>query len=137
MGPKLCNHHVNLTDIEDDSDYKVIIIWDPSSEHMAVFFDNESTPTIQMGFHLSNTFESGETFWGFTAGTGEKSNEQTVCITEVEIGNETVWTPTIASIVMKKFKSSNARILLQITLLISPILLMLVIVVRVLVCLVV
>ena len=69
----------------------MIIIWDPSSEHMAVFFDNESsTPTLQMGVHLSNTFESGETFWGFTAGTGDKSNDQTVCITEVKIGLQTV-----------------------------------------------
>ena len=57
---------------------------------MDVFFDNESTPTIQMGVHLRNTFENGETFWGFTAGTGDKPNEQTICITEVEIGNETV-----------------------------------------------
>ena len=71
-----------MTDINDDSDQKVIIIWDPSSEHMAVFFDNESsTPTLQMGLHLSNTFESGVTFWGFIAGTGDKSNEQTICIT--------------------------------------------------------
>ena len=68
---ELCNQHFLLSDIEDDSDHKVIIIWDPSSEHMAVFFDNESsTPTFQMGFHLSSTFESGETFWGFTAGNG-------------------------------------------------------------------
>ena len=82
---ELCNHHLNLSDIDDDSDHKVIIIWDPSSEHMAVFFDNESsTPTLQMGLHLSNTFESGETFWGFTAGTGDKSNEQKIYITEVK-----------------------------------------------------
>ena len=88
---KLCNRRVDLSNIEDDSDHKVIIIWDPSSEHMAVFFDNESsTPTLQMDVHLSNTFGSGETFRGFTAGTGEKSNEQTVCITEVKIGNENV-----------------------------------------------
>ena len=26
---KLCNHNFALTDIEDDSDHKVIIIWDP------------------------------------------------------------------------------------------------------------
>ena len=26
---ELCNQHVNLTNIEDDSDHKVIIIWDP------------------------------------------------------------------------------------------------------------
>ena len=58
---------------------------------MAVFFDNESsTPTLQMGVHLSNTFASGETFWGFTAGTGAKSNEQTVCLKEEKIGNENV-----------------------------------------------
>ena len=59
---ELCTQNVNQNDIEDDSDYKVIIIWDPSSEHMAVFFDNESTPTLQMGFHISSIFESGETF---------------------------------------------------------------------------
>ena len=28
---ELCNQHVNLTNIEDDSDHKMIIIWDPST----------------------------------------------------------------------------------------------------------
>ena len=58
---------------------------------MAVFFDNESsTPILLMSFHLSNTFRSGETFWGFTAGTEDKSNEQIVYITEVKNWNKTV-----------------------------------------------
>ena len=39
---------------------------------------------------VSNTFKSGETFWGFTTSTGDKSNEQTVCINEVNIGSETI-----------------------------------------------
>ena len=87
---ELCSQHVDFPDIDDDSNHKVESIWDPSSELMAVFFDNESsTPTLQMGVHLSNTFKSGETFWGSTAGTGAKSNEQTVCIKEVKIGSGT------------------------------------------------
>ena len=82
---KLCNKNFVLNDIDDDSDHKVIIIWDPSSENMAVLFDNESsTPNLLIGVHLRNTFRSGDTFWGFTAGTGDKSNEKTVCITEVK-----------------------------------------------------
>ena len=56
--------------------------------YIAVFFDNDSSmPTLQMGVRLGNIFESGETFWGFTAGTGEYFNEQSVCIKEVKIGS--------------------------------------------------
>ena len=39
---------------------------------------------------VGNNYKSGETFWGFTAGTREKSNEQTVCIKEVNTGSETI-----------------------------------------------
>ena len=36
-----------LLNIENSNDHKVIIIWDPSSEHMAVLFDNDgSNPTL-------------------------------------------------------------------------------------------
>ena len=74
-----------MTGIDDYSNHKIIIIWETSSEHMAVFFDNESsTPILLMSFHLSNIFRSGETIWGFTAGTEDKSNEQIVYITEVK-----------------------------------------------------
>ena len=34
---ELCNQHFALNDIEDDSNHKVIIIWDPSSEHQCFF----------------------------------------------------------------------------------------------------
>ena len=37
---ELCSQHVDFPDIDDDSNNKVESIWDPSSEHMAVFFDN-------------------------------------------------------------------------------------------------
>ena len=48
---KLCNQHFSLTDIDDYSYHKVIIIWDPSSENMSVLFENESsTPTLINGF---------------------------------------------------------------------------------------
>ena len=88
---ELCNHHASLPNIEDGKDHKVKIIWDPSSEHMAVFFDNDSsTPTLQMGVRLGNIFESGEAFWGFTSGTGGYSNEQSVCSKEVKTGSPDV-----------------------------------------------
>ena len=77
--------------IEDGKDHKVKIIWDPSSEHMAVFFDNcISMSTLQMGVRLGNIFESGEAFWGFTADTGTYSNEQPVCIKELKTGSPDV-----------------------------------------------
>ena len=40
--------------------------------------------------NVSNTFKNGETFWGFTSGTGDKPNEQTVCIKEVKSGSQTI-----------------------------------------------
>ena len=87
----LCNLHASLPNIEDGNDHSVKIFWDPSSEHMAVFFDNEgSMPTLQMGVGLGNIFESGEAFWGFTAVTGGDSNEQSVCITELKTGSPDV-----------------------------------------------
>ena len=58
---------------------------------MAIFFDNGIIMSnLQMGVRLGNIFESGEAFWGFTAGTGAYSNEQSVCIKEVKTGSPDV-----------------------------------------------
>ena len=43
-----------------------------------------------MGVRLGDIFEIGEEFWGFTAGTGGYSNEQSVCIKEVKTGSPDV-----------------------------------------------
>ena len=62
----LCNQYASLPKIEGAMDHNVRIIWDLSSEHMAVFFENYgSTPTLKMGVRLGNTFASGDTFWVF------------------------------------------------------------------------
>ena len=39
---------------------------------------------VNTTMNVSNTFKNGETFWGFKSGTGDKHNEQTVCIKEVK-----------------------------------------------------
>jgi len=88
---RLCNLYASLSNIEDGNNHSVKIIWDPSSEHMAVFFDNlTSEPTLQMVVGLGNILQSGEAFWGFTAATGYYSNVQSVCITELKTGSADV-----------------------------------------------
>ena len=89
--------------------------------------------------NVSNNFKSGETFWGFIAGTREKSNEQTVCIKEVNIGSETIplLDPNNGVDCGVQIKSSNDWILLNLPPLMSPIFLGLVLVLRILISMVV
>ncbi len=68
--------------IEDGNDYVVKVTWNPETQNLAVYFDCELR--LEAEYDVVETIFLGDpiVWWGFSAGTGSLSNNQTVCLQE-------------------------------------------------------
>lgn len=67
--------------IENDSCHLIRITWDPVTTRFRVFFDNMSTPKLDIYYNMiGNVFDGdpSDIIWGFSSATGDKVNEHRI-----------------------------------------------------------